>query len=101
MERLVGETGAQIRRPGLCAVNNAGISGPRYTPMAEVTEEQWDRSLNVNLKGVWPVHETHEIQAMLASGGWRHRQHRVDLRPQAADSGPRALWRQQARCVVG
>ena len=36
-----------------CAVNNAGISGPRFTPLAEVTEAQWDEVMGVNLKGVW------------------------------------------------
>ncbi len=30
-------------------VNNAGISQP--TPFLEITEEHWDRTLNVNLKG--------------------------------------------------
>lgn len=50
-----------------CAVNNAGISGPRYTPIADVTEEQWDQVMNVNLKGVWLCMK-HEIPAMLAGG---------------------------------
>jgi NAD(P)-dependent dehydrogenase (short-subunit alcohol dehydrogenase family) len=51
-----------------CAVNNAGISGPRFTPIADVTEEQWDQVMNVNLKGVW-LCLRHEIPAMLANGG--------------------------------
>lgn len=50
-----------------CAVNNAGISGPRYTPIADITEEQWDQVMNVNLKGVWLCMK-HQIQAMLAGG---------------------------------
>ncbi len=50
------------------AVNNAGIAGPRYTPIAEVTEEQWDEVMGSNLKGVWLCMK-HEIPAMLASGG--------------------------------
>jgi NAD(P)-dependent dehydrogenase (short-subunit alcohol dehydrogenase family) len=50
-----------------CAVNNAGISGPRYTPIADVTEEQWDQVMSVNLKGVW-LSMKHEIPAMLANG---------------------------------
>jgi A-factor type gamma-butyrolactone 1'-reductase (1S-forming) len=50
-----------------CAVNNAGIAGPRYTPIAEVTEEQWDEVMGVNLKGVWLCMK-HEIPAMLANG---------------------------------
>ena len=50
------------------AVNNAGIAGPRYTPIAEVTESQWDEVMGSNLKGVWLCMK-HEILAMLASGG--------------------------------
>ena len=51
-----------------CAVNNAGISGPRLTPMADITEAQWDEVMGVNLKGVWLCMK-HEIPAMLANGG--------------------------------
>ena len=51
-----------------CAVNNAGISGPRYTPLADVTEEQWDQVMNVNLKGVWLCMK-YQIPAMLNNGG--------------------------------
>ena len=32
-------------------VNNAGV--PRYSPIIEFTEEEWDRTLAVNLKGVF------------------------------------------------
>jgi NAD(P)-dependent dehydrogenase (short-subunit alcohol dehydrogenase family) len=51
-----------------CAVNNAGISGPRYTPVADVSEAQWDEVMNTNVKGVWLCMK-HEIPAMLGSGG--------------------------------
>jgi A-factor type gamma-butyrolactone 1'-reductase (1S-forming) len=51
-----------------CAVNNAGIAGPRFTPIADVTEAQWDEVMGVNLKGVWLCMK-HEIPALLASGG--------------------------------
>jgi A-factor type gamma-butyrolactone 1'-reductase (1S-forming) len=51
-----------------CAVNNAGVSGPRFTPMAEVSEAQWDEVMAVNLKGVFLCMK-HEIPAMLAGGG--------------------------------
>ncbi|TYT25730.1 glucose 1-dehydrogenase [Luteimonas viscosa] len=51
-----------------CAVNNAGIAGPMRTPVADVTEDQWDEVMNVNLSGVWRCMK-HEIPAMLASGG--------------------------------
>ena len=50
-----------------CAVNNAGISAPVRTPVADVEEAQWDALMNVNLKGVWLCMK-HEIPAMLAQG---------------------------------
>ena len=33
-------------------VNNAGIAGPNK-PLVEVSEEEWDRVCNINLKGVF------------------------------------------------
>ena len=51
-----------------CAVNNAGVVGPRFTPVAEVTEAQWDELMAINLKGVWLCMK-HEITAMLGNGG--------------------------------
>jgi NAD(P)-dependent dehydrogenase (short-subunit alcohol dehydrogenase family) len=51
-----------------CAVNNAGIAGPRMVPIADVEEAQWDEVMDVNLKGVWLCMK-HEIKAMLANGG--------------------------------
>jgi NAD(P)-dependent dehydrogenase (short-subunit alcohol dehydrogenase family) len=51
-QRMVEETLATFGRLD-CAVNNAGISGPRLTPMADFTEAQWDEVMGVNLKGVW------------------------------------------------
>lgn len=49
-----------------CAFNNAGIEG---TPSSttECTEENWNRTINTDLKGVWLCMK-HEIPAMLASG---------------------------------
>lgn len=35
-----------------CAHNNAGV-GPVYKSIIETGEEEWDRTINVNLKGVW------------------------------------------------
>ena len=51
-----------------CAVNNAGIVGPRFTPVADVTEAEWDKVMSVNLRGAWLCMK-HEIPAMLANGG--------------------------------
>jgi NAD(P)-dependent dehydrogenase (short-subunit alcohol dehydrogenase family) len=49
------------------AFNNAGIEA-RPLPIAEVTEEEWDRVQAVNAKGVW-LSMKYEIPAMLARGG--------------------------------
>jgi A-factor type gamma-butyrolactone 1'-reductase (1S-forming) len=66
-ENLVKQTLARFGRLD-CAVNNAGIVGPRFTPVADVTEEYWDKVMGVNLKGVW-LSMKYEIPAMLAGGG--------------------------------
>lgn len=50
-----------------CAVNNAGIEG-HMAPTAECTEENWDRTTAVNLKGVW-LCMREEIPQMLKRGG--------------------------------
>ena len=49
------------------AFNNAGTL-PDKAPIHEVTEEDWDRVLGVNLKGVWLCMKF-EIQQMLSQGG--------------------------------
>jgi len=49
------------------ACNNAGIEGPIATT-AEYTEEDWDRVLNINLRGQWLCMK-YEIPAMLENGG--------------------------------
>jgi len=48
------------------AVNNAGIEGP-FAPAADVTEEDWDRTVSVDLKGVW-LCMRHELPPMVAAG---------------------------------
>jgi NAD(P)-dependent dehydrogenase (short-subunit alcohol dehydrogenase family) len=49
------------------AFNNAGTSGETALT-ADCAEENWDRVLAVNLKGVW-LSMKYEIQAMLGKGG--------------------------------
>lgn len=49
------------------AVNNAGMAGGN-TPLVEVDEDQFDRVIATNLKGVF-LGMKYEIPAMLASGG--------------------------------
>jgi NAD(P)-dependent dehydrogenase (short-subunit alcohol dehydrogenase family) len=50
-----------------CAFNNAGIEGA-MTSTTECSEENFDRTIAVNLKGVWLCMK-HEIPQMLKQGG--------------------------------
>ena len=50
-----------------CAYNNAGVGGENVLT-AEVSEEGWDRTMAVNLKGVWLCMK-YEILQMLKQGG--------------------------------
>src|SRR6266481_2754023 len=50
-----------------CAHNNAGIEG-RMANTAECTEENFDRTIAINLKGVWLCMK-YEIPQMLKQGG--------------------------------
>ncbi|WP_175852850.1 glucose 1-dehydrogenase [Burkholderia anthina] len=49
------------------AFNNAGIA-PRGAAVAELDEDEWDRTIAVNLTGVWLCMK-HECRHMLQSGG--------------------------------
>jgi len=49
------------------AVNNAGIEG-QLAPITELTEEDWDRVLDINLKGTFLCMK-YEARAMLGRGG--------------------------------
>jgi len=49
------------------ACNNAGVAGT-MAPLAECTEENWDRTILVNLKSVWLCMK-YEIPQMLKQGG--------------------------------
>ena len=48
------------------AFNNAGIEG-KWIPIAEQSEEDWDQTIDINLKGVWLCMK-YEIQQMLKQG---------------------------------
>ena len=50
-----------------CAFNNAGIEGS-VKPTIDCTEEEFDRTIAVNLTGVWLCMK-YEIQQMLSQGG--------------------------------
>lgn len=62
VQRAVGEYGRLD-----CAFNNAGIAGLPVR-MAEVPEDDFDRIMAVNVKGVWLCMK-HEIPQMMAQGG--------------------------------
>ena len=49
-----------------CAFNNAGIEG-NWAPITEQTEEDWDRTVDINLKGTW-LCVKFEIRQMLKQG---------------------------------
>jgi NAD(P)-dependent dehydrogenase (short-subunit alcohol dehydrogenase family) len=66
VEALVGRTTEAFGRLDY-AFNNAGIEGEQ-APTAECTEENWDRVLNINLRGAWLCMKF-EIPAMLRNGG--------------------------------
>lgn len=50
-----------------CAFNNAGVQTPQK-PMAEITYEEFDKTVAVDLKGVWNCMKF-EIKQMLKQGG--------------------------------
>lgn len=66
VEQLIGKTMATFGRLD-CAFNNAGIEGAMGATV-ECTEENFDRTLAINLKGVW-LCMRQEIQQMLRQAG--------------------------------
>lgn len=50
------------------AINNAGVSGPFDKNLPDVSEDDYDLIMNVNVKGVW-LGMKYEIPAMVQSGG--------------------------------
>jgi len=66
VEAMVAKTVATYGRID-CAFNNAGIEG-RMANTVECTEETWDRTIAINLKGVWLCMK-YEIPQMLKQGG--------------------------------
>ena len=48
------------------AFNNAGIEG-NWVPIVEQTEEEWDQTIDINLKGTWLCLK-YELQQMLKQG---------------------------------
>lgn len=66
VQALVRKTVEKFGRLDM-AFNNAGIEG-NWSPIAEQAEEDWDLTMDINLKGVWLCLK-YEIQQMLKQGG--------------------------------
>src|SRR5882762_2070995 len=66
VEAMVGKTVEKFGRLDV-AFNNAGVEGS-WIPITEQSEEEWDRTIDINLKGVWLCLK-HEIRQMLKQGG--------------------------------
>ena len=69
VERMVHQT-IEAYQSLHCACNNAGTGAtkPGVQGTISCTEEEWDRTMDVNLKGVWLCMK-HEIPQMLNNGG--------------------------------
>ncbi len=63
---MVDETLSEYGRLD-CAFNNAALSGRLTEGWLTITEEQWDQTADVNLKGVWMCMRL-QIPAMLETG---------------------------------
>ena len=50
------------------AVNAAAISDTRHVRTADITEDEWDRTIAADLRGVW-LSMKYELKAMIGGGG--------------------------------
>ena len=66
VERMVKKTVEHFGRLD-CAFNNAGLEGKKAAT-AEISEDEWDRIMGINLKGAWFCIK-YEIEYMLKHGG--------------------------------
>ena len=77
-----------------CAVNNAGVNVASRNPTHLYSEDDWDRIIDVNLRGVW-LSMKYEIPVMLKPGSRLDSQPRIHLRHRRRPQH-RGLHRQQA-----
>ena len=66
VEAMVKKTVEQFGRLDV-AFNNAGVEGV-WVPIISQTEQDWDQTIDINLKGVWLCLK-YEIRQMLKQGG--------------------------------
>ena len=79
------------------AFNNAGIEG-HWVPIVEQTEEEWDQTIDINLKGTWLCLK-YELRQMLTAGPRRRDRQQLIHRRLHRQPWHRHLFRQQARCI--
>ena len=77
------------------AFNNAGVEQP-ITAAADLTEDEWDRIIDIDLRGVFLCMK-YEIPLMLKQGGWRGREHLVGGGGQRHCGASRILCREIRR----
>lgn len=68
VEDLIGQTVRAYGRLDLAA-NVAGVHNPVLLPLAEDNEEEFDRTIGINLKGVWLCLKFEIIQMLRTGGG--------------------------------
>jgi NAD(P)-dependent dehydrogenase (short-subunit alcohol dehydrogenase family) len=66
VDALIQKAGEKFGRLDI-AFNNAGVEGV-WLPIVRQSEEDWDRTIGINLKGVWLCMK-YEIRQMLRQGG--------------------------------
>ncbi len=67
VENMVAKTISAFGRLD-CAFNNAGTEGV-MAPTADITEQNWDRTLDINLKGAWLCMKAELPHLLAADGG--------------------------------
>jgi NAD(P)-dependent dehydrogenase (short-subunit alcohol dehydrogenase family) len=78
------------------AFNNAGIEGI-WVPITDQSEEDWDRTIDINLKGVWLCLK-YEIRQMLKQGGGGAIVNMSSIAGLMGSAGAATYRREQARC---
>jgi NAD(P)-dependent dehydrogenase (short-subunit alcohol dehydrogenase family) len=88
VEAMVKKTVEQFGRLDV-AFNNAGVEGV-WVPIISQTEQDWDRTIDINLKGVWLCLK-YEIRQMLKQGGGGAIVNRASIAG-LMGSGRRVMW---------